>query len=419
MSSAFTSSQRYAAVVRHADAVERAMELFENSEYLTDILVRHPEEIATLANCDEPAQRRGGGYLFGNLLGAVRANNDPVFAYLAASESSYGEKLSLLRQHYRHRVFAAGARDVNELRGVYESMAANTAAAEDAIATAFEIAGAPAGLAVMAVGRLGSAEFDVLSDADLLFVCEEGEDRLALGKAVERMVQALAAYTQDGMVFSVDTRLRPRGGEGELLMTPVQLASYCEQEAQPWEALMYTKLRFLAGEEQLGRRALAAARILFERMAADPGFLPAVREMRLRIEASEAPGNSLKTSPGGLYDVDFLSGFLLVKHGVPEKAGTLRDRLWRCAEAGLLEKADAATLDHAAELLRAVQHVARLAVGRPLRWLPATEHARQVSEKLTAKILSRKFADGLEPEMVQTLQTVREVYARVVGLPEP
>ena len=418
LSSAFTSSQRYAAVVRHADAIERALEVFENSEYLTDILVRHPEEIATLADWDEPPQRRGGGHLFGNLLGAGRAAGDPVFAYLAASSGSYGEKLSLLRQHYRHRVFGAGARDINERRGVYQAMAANSAAAEDAITTAFEIAGAPGGLAVMAVGRLGSGEFDVLSDADLLFVCEGGHDRFVLGKAVERMVQALAAYTRDGMVFSVDTRLRPRGGEGELVMTPVQLASYCEQEAQPWEALMYTKLRFLAGEEQLGRRALAAAKISFERMAADPAFLPAVREMRLRIEASEAPGNSLKSSAGGLYDVDFLSGYLMIKHGIPEKLGTLRDRLWRCAEAGLLEKADAATLDHAAELLRATQHVVRLAVGRPLRWLPATEHARQVSEKLTAKILERDFPEGLEAEIIRTFEGVRRIYARIVGTPE-
>jgi [glutamine synthetase] adenylyltransferase / [glutamine synthetase]-adenylyl-L-tyrosine phosphorylase len=419
LGSAFSSSQRYAAVVRKAGVINRALDLFESSEYLTDILVRHPEEIATLADGEEPPQRRGGGYLFGSLVGAAgQAAGDAVFAYLAASSSSYGEKLSLLRQHYRHRVFAAGARDINECRGVYESMAVNTAAAEDAIATAFKIAGAPPGLAVMAVGRLGSGEFDVLSDADLLFVCEEGPDRLMLAKAAEKMMQVLAAYTQDGMVFSVDTRLRPRGGEGELLMTPVQLASYCEQEAQAWEALTYTKLRFLAGEEQLGRRASAAAKILFERMGADPAFLPAVREMRARIEASEAPGNSLKTSAGGLYDVDFLSGYLLVEHGMPEKAGTLRDRLWRCAEAGLLEKADAATLDHAAELLRATQHVVRLAVGRPLRWLPATEHARQVSEKLTARILERDCSEGLEAEILRTFQAVRAVYARVVGLPE-
>jgi len=415
LSSAFTSSERYALVIRNEEAVRRALAVFECSEYLTDVLVRHPEEIVTLADWDESTARGRGAYLFEGLLGTVRAPADPIFAYLAASPFSDSEKLALLRQHYRRRVFASGARDINERRSAYESFASTTAAAEDALAAAFEIAGAPAGLAVMAVGRLGSGEFDVLSDADLLFVCEEGKDRLGLGKAAERMMQALSAYTQDGMVLSIDTRLRPRGGEGELLMTPVQLASYCEQEAQPWEALMYTKLRFLVGEAQLGKRAITATKILFERMAADEAFLPSVREMRGRLEVSEAPGKSLKTSPGGLYDVDFLTGYLLVKHGIAEKGGTLRDRLWRCASAGQLQKADAATLDHGAELMRTMQHVSRLAVGRPLRWLPGTEHARRVSEELTAAMLGFAFPGGLEAEILRTMESVRSIYGKIFG----
>ena len=70
------------------------------------------------------------------------------------------------------------------------------------------------------------------------------------------MMHALSAYTRDGTVFSLDARLRPRGGEGELLSNPTQLTAYFEHEAQPWEALMYTKMRFLAGSQTLGERAL-------------------------------------------------------------------------------------------------------------------------------------------------------------------
>ena len=113
------------------------------------------------------------GYLFDDALGLGGAASDPIFAYLANSGAPYSDKLSMLRQQYRHRVLAAGARDILERREVYTSLAATTAAAEDAIAAAFTIAGAPQGLAVMALGRLGSGEFDVLSDADLLFIGEQ------------------------------------------------------------------------------------------------------------------------------------------------------------------------------------------------------------------------------------------------------
>jgi glutamate-ammonia-ligase adenylyltransferase len=414
LSSALTSSERYASVVRLPEAMEKALTIFEVSEYLTDILVRHPEEIATLAALEDTPSRVGVGNLFDAPLSAVAAHSDPVLAYVAGSSSSYGEKLALLRRHYRHCELAEGARDVGGLRDVYSSLAATTAAAEDVIGAAYRIAAPTGGLAVFALGRLGTSEFDVASDADLLFVRSEEENPESVSRAVERMVQALAAYTQDGMVFAVDTRLRPRGGEGELVVTVPELEAYFQREAQAWEALLYTKLRFLAGDRGLGERTLQATRRLFERFEAEPEVLPAIREMRRKLEENQDSEKNFKTAPGGTYDIDFITSYLLVKHGISEKSGTLRDRLWRCASAGLLEKMKAARLDHAAELLRTVEHVVRLVVGRAWKWLPNTEHARQVASQLTARILERSFDGGLEGELERSLEDVREIYEQVL-----
>ena len=421
--SAFASSHRYAAVLRHQKEAARALTLFEASDYLTQILIRHPEEIATLAETEEARLPLVRGQLFERIPGersslenfsleSSQGSGDPVFAYLADSPIPYGERLSLLRQHFRHRAFAVGARDLIELRNVYESFSDITLAAADAMAAAFSMAGSPPGLAVMALGRLGSGEFDLLSDADVLFVCDEAGDRIALTRCAEQMMHVLSAYTRDGMVFPVDARLRPRGGEGELLSTPTQLAAYFEHEAQPWEALMYTKLRFFAGSKILGERAIAQLKTLFDRFAPDAGFAGAVREMRTKLEAAE-PGKSFKSSPGGTYDIDFITSFLMVKHGVAHKQGSLRDRLWRCVSIGRLDKVDAAVLDHAAELLRTAEHLSRLVTGRPGKWLPATEHGRQVAEKFTAKILARGFAEGLENELSRTFAAVRAIFDRV------
>ncbi len=414
LSAAFGSSERYATVLRHQEAVARALVLFEASEYLTEILIRHPEEITVLASLEASEPRATTAFLFERSPGLVRTAGDPVFSYLANSPVPYGEKLALLRQHFRHRAFAVGARDIIGLRDVYESFADTAAAAEEAFATAFSIAGSPQGLAVMALGRLGSGELDLLSDADVLFVCEEESDRLSLTRCAEQMMHALAAYTREGMVFPVDARLRPRGSEGELLVTPTQLATYFEQEAQAWEALMYTKLRFLTGSRPQGGRAMARLKILYDRFAADRSFSSAVREMRTKLEVAEAAGRSFKASPGGTYDIDFMTSFLLVKHGVADKQGSLRDRLWRCAASKLLKKSDAAELDHAAELSRTVEHVARLVVGRVVKWLPATEHGRQVTERLTSQILGREFPQGLESELERTSGRVRRIYERVL-----
>src|SRR5262249_14680325 len=144
-------------------------------------------------------------------------------------------------------------------------------AAEDAIRAVLGLAGNPAGLAVLSLGGVGSREFDICLDADLLFVCEDATS-IALAPSGEGNVPSLASYTQDGTLFPVDLRLRPRGTEGELLVSVSGLESYFGREAQAWEALMYTKLRYIAGDRQLGERALAATRILYSRFAEDAAF---------------------------------------------------------------------------------------------------------------------------------------------------
>ncbi len=426
LSSALTSSQRYAAVRRHPRALEKALVLFDTSEYLSEILIRHPEEVATLAELGKTSARVGSDYLFrgmpegradngfGHGQGYSGAVSDPVFAYIAGASNSYSEKLSLLRRHYRHRVFAAGVRDITELRDVYVSLGSTSAAAEDAIATAFTIAGAPEGLAVLALGRLGTTEFDVFSDADLLFTYEEGRDAVALTKSAEKLMQVLSAYTREGIAFSVDTRLRPRGNEGDLLQTPSQLEAYFQHEAQPWEAMTYTKLRLLAGAQKVAKTTWDATETLFRRFAGSSTFLPAVIEMRGKLEAATSGAVNFKTSAGGIYDIDFLTSYLLVKNSIHDKRGTLRERLWRCAAAGVLAKPDTGELDHAAELFRTVDHVIRLVAERAARWLPQTKHTREATERLVSGILGRSFPDGLESELLKTCRHVREIYGRVL-----
>lgn len=414
LSAAFASSERYATMLREQSSIAESLPLFDTSEYLTEVLVRHPEEVSSLTEIRSSAPPVAGANLFRMLNQDWFGDRDPVFGYIANSTATHSEKIALLRRHFRHRAFMSGARDVLEVRPVYAALAETSDAADEAISAAFGIAGAPPGLTILAVGRLGTREFDLLSDADLLFVGEEGRDRRMLTRAVEELMQALAAYTQDGLVFPVDARLRPRGGEGELVVTPSQLEQYFTSEAQPWEALMYTKLRVVCGDPGLGHRAVHATDSLFRRFAGEKAFPAAVRQMRKKLEDASAPEKSIRTSPGALYDADFISSFLLVRHGIRAKLGTLRDRLWRCATAGVLEKKDAAVLDHAGELCRSVEHALRLVIGRNVRWLPAAEHPRQAIEELTGKILRRGFVDGLERELSETFKSVREIYDRVI-----
>ena len=413
LSAAYTSSERYAAVLHAPLAVERALELFATSDYLTDLLIRHPEEIAWLQD-GRTQPSRGAAPLFGENEQGGRLGDDPAFAYLGTTDAAYGEKLALLRRHYRHCVFASGAADILHARPVYDSLQHTTRVASDAISAACAIAGKPEGLAVLALGRLGTQEFDLLSDADVLFVREEDLAAETATRAAGQIMQALAAYTREGTVFPMDPRLRPRGSEGELVVTAAELHSYCAQEAQAWEALTFTKLRPVAGCSTAAAQAEEAVRQLSRRFAAEPTFTQAVREMRARLEQNDSLESNFKTSPGAVYDIDFIACYLAVRHGLGGPCGNLRERLRRVREQALLEKNDCAALDGAAELFRTVEHAVRLVTGKTRKSLPGTEHGRCATERLSARLLQREFRGGLEAELARTFTEVRSIYERVV-----
>ena len=404
---ACTSSERYSTVIRFATAVERAIPIFERSEFLTELLLRHPNEIATLSEIPAPEPRNVRPLFEPDTDISVIAR-DPFLEYAASASPS--DAMALLRRHYRHKIFLSGARDVLEQRPAYHSLTETSSAADQAIAAAFQIASAPSGFAILALGRLGTREFDILSDADVLFVRDEFSEQPAAAATAERIVSILSAYTNEGSVFPVDPRLRPHGAEGELVATPTALAAYFATEAQAWEAITYTKLRFVAGDPELADRAM---RSVAENLAATVKrreFVNDLREMRTRLERS-ASAFDIKLSPGGLYDIDFLASFLAVSRDLVLPPGSnLRARLWRLHDLGALESKPWQVLDNASELLRATEHAIRLVDGRSRRSLPANEFALQSTQVLVSSILGSRFDAPLTSVLRTTTTQVREVY---------
>jgi glutamine synthetase adenylyltransferase len=416
LSSAGTTSERYGAVLRSPQAVERAVTIFEFSEYLTDILVRHPAEVSLLENIEDRSSS-GEGDLFADDAPEASANEDPVFAYLAQKKVDRAEAMSILRRHYRRRTFLSGALDLFRVRGVFDSLNDNTAAADAAIQAALAIATSEAGFSVMGLGRLGAREFDLLSDADVLFVCDVSCNKENVRRVAERLMEALTAYTRDGTVFPVDARLRPHGREGELIVTPAQMAAYFKDEAQPWEALTYLKLRYIAGDREVANRALREVQTGITEVARRPNFERHLQDVRARLERSEGAQN-FKSGPGGTYDLDYLAGSLQARHQL-WLAGSLRARLQLLYGHGLLSADEHAQLAESAGFLRTVEHVVRLVTGRARKWLPVAEHPRRAEQKLLWRVLGAD--DSFDPEMrlVEVMRQTRQVYLNHIAMPGP
>jgi [glutamine synthetase] adenylyltransferase / [glutamine synthetase]-adenylyl-L-tyrosine phosphorylase len=392
LSSATTTSERYGAVLRSRDAVEHALTIFEHSNYLTELLVRYPADVELLSQIHEQPE-----------------NNPAVLFEVPRDQSTdRQEALALQRHQFRQSLFISAARDLYQSREVFDSLLENSVAADRALQSALSLADPPPGFAVMALGRLGSREFDLLSDADVLFVADGSASPEVGRRAAERTMDSLTAYTRDGTVFSVDARLRPQGREGELVTTPSQLAKYFSSDARPWEAISYLKLRFVAGDQRVGQLALAAVHEGIVAMAEQPEFDRDLTDMRARLELSDLSPNS-KTCPGGEYDIDFLTGRLQAKNGIWNQ-GSLFERITLLRERGLLGEQECRELSVSAEFLRTLEHFVRLVTGRPGKWLPHGDHAQLSVTKLMARLQGYLPGHSLEEELAEVLRRTRQIY---------
>jgi glutamate-ammonia-ligase adenylyltransferase len=208
-------------------------------------------------------------------------------------------------------------------------------------------------LAVIGMGKLGARELSFASDLDVVFVYEgEGPDDQA--RAVEASERVMHAVREAG--WEIDADLRPEGRNGPLARSMAGFLDYWERYAELWEAQALLRVRYVAGNEQLGRRFAAAARDLaFRPDGITIDEVVEIRRMRERIERErvrppEATKFHFKLGYGSLADVQFTVETLLLRHGgsVPE-VQTVRtlEAIERLAEQRLLEQTVARDLGEA------------------------------------------------------------------------
>jgi glutamate-ammonia-ligase adenylyltransferase len=369
----------------------------ERSDLITAMLARDPRDLALLNELVSEGAEAGAEPL-----------NIQQLSFELDSDAPPVDALAALRRSCRRAMFLSCSRDVMRMPNVYAALQEKTCIADAAIRAAMTMAGALSGFAVMALGRLGSCEFDVLSDADLLFVCDESMPRKQARRVAEQVVQALTLYTREGTVFAVDSRLRPHGESGELVVTPAQLRAYFATDAKPWEALTYLRLRYIAGDESVGEAALdAVERELLPAISRRPTLAGELALVRLKLESSNHCQN-LKTGPGGVYDIDYIVGMVQIQLARPI-AANFSERIKAACDSKVLDRNHAEVLERNACFLRSVEHAIRLATGNAGKWLPASDHARRA----ILELMQPAVADGeqLKQALESAMRENREIYS--------
>ncbi|HVH37731.1 MAG TPA: bifunctional [glutamate--ammonia ligase]-adenylyl-L-tyrosine phosphorylase/[glutamate--ammonia-ligase] adenylyltransferase [Sphingomicrobium sp.] len=231
----------------------------------------------------------------------------------------------------------------------------------------------PTGMAVIALGKLGSHELNYSSDVDLILLFDpetmprrpRDDPGDAAVRVARRMIEILQKRTADGYVARVDLRLRP-SPEVTPIALPVNAAiSYYESSALPWERAAFIRARGAAGDLALARRFLKSIEPFVWRRSLDFGVIDEIREISARIRDHFAqgsklgPGFDLKRGRGGIREVEFFTQIQQMVHGGRDqsvRAGATLDALNALSDAGRLDPADATALADAYRLLRTIEH---------------------------------------------------------------
>src|SRR5205823_2919833 len=212
------------------------LSLFGSSDFLSRSLLRHPELIDQLVHRGSAPLVRSRDELRDDL--ARRLSGD--------LEHDLGElrrfRLEELLRIGLHDVAGALDPDVvseqlSDVPGACVGACLDLAAEElrrrDGVPRHAD--GTPAGMVVVGLGKLGGRELGYHSDLDLLFLYSapgetDGARRLSnhehFARVAQKLISHLTLPLREGLLYRIDTRLRPSGSAGPLVVSFDSLAAY-------------------------------------------------------------------------------------------------------------------------------------------------------------------------------------------------
>jgi glutamate-ammonia-ligase adenylyltransferase len=136
-------------------------------------------------------------------------------------------------------------------------------------------------------------------------------------RLASRVTAALSVPTAAGPLYDVDTRLRPEGSTGMLIVSLDAFEQYQREHAWTWEHMALCRARPVFGSPEARDRAAAIVDEIL-RLPRDPAkVVKDAARMRGEMERHKPPKSKLdvKLGPGGLVDLEFAIHLLqLTRH---------------------------------------------------------------------------------------------------------
>ncbi len=284
--------------------------------------------------------------------------------------------------------------------------------------------------AIVGLGKFGGRELNYHSDLDLIFVHESdgwtqgGTDSIPnvqfVTEVVHRVLKALGcSSTTTGPLYAVDTRLRPHGSSGPLVVTLDTFRDYFRGPAQDWERLALTRARVVFANGGFGKLVTDVIQDVLATPVHPAALAREVVAMRRKLEENR-PKQDLKRRVGGQSDIEFLVQYLQLVHAatIPDIA---RPNVWEALDAllraRLLAPEAHADLVDAYDFLRMVEGRLRIVHNRSGVELPEDrEELARLARRLSyEQSNSASLAEAFRADAARHATRTRAWFKAIVG----
>ena len=367
----------------------------------------------------------------------ARAQVDEEVAALGDEARDVDDFVGALRRAKRRVTFEVGLADLAGELTTRDATHALTALADATLEHACRFAmqerqrADARGLALVAMGKLGGREIGYGSDLDLLFVYEDADDDAPerFARIAQRVLRLLETPHGEGPGYDLDTRLRPSGSHGLLVVSLEAFARYHVEQAEGWERQALLKARACAGDPELGARVLAVAHAAaYERGAPDAERLHHLRtrmERELTHEHLDRPPAryDVKLGRGGIVDIEFAAQWLQMRYGHDPRVRTTETEVALAAleTCRYLEPQLAEALREGWRFLRRLEQRLRVSHGTSATLLEeGAPGLAALARSMGMHDAPRARAEAsLLERYVAVTREARAAYLRVLGIEEP
>ncbi len=284
---------------------------------------------------------------------------------------------------------------------------------------------------VFGLGKFGGRELGYASDIEVLFVYggaghTAGRRSLSNSEFFERVTQTLLQWIeakQEG-IFHLDVRLRPHGGKGLLANAVEEIRKYYSPSglSAPFERQAMIKLRYVAGDERLGRE-VETHRDGFV-YSDQPWDMATALDLRRRQvkELAEPGSTNVKYSPGGLIDIEYAVQYLQLMHGRANprlRTPNTVEALTALGASGILTAAESTSMQEAYLFLRTLIDGLRIVRGNAKDLvLPPSESDELIFLARRLGYTREQWEEGarsLASDIARHMTSTRETFKRRFG----